>query len=128
MCTHKAFQFRINPNEEQKTFFAKSFGCVRLVYNIMLDDRISAYENTKKTRGLRMKLPTPAQYKIDYPFLKEVESLALANARLHLEKAYKHFFQDKLFGFRSSKARKILYSSIQRTIKKERFASWMVNT
>jgi len=35
---------------------------------------------------------TPAQYKKEYPFLKEVDSLALANAQLNLEKAYKNFF------------------------------------
>lgn len=43
----KAYKFRIDPTEEQKIFFAKSFGCVRKVYNLMLDDRIKAYEETK---------------------------------------------------------------------------------
>ena len=35
---------------------------------------------------------TPAMYKKAYPFLKEVDSLALANVQMHLEKAYKNFF------------------------------------
>ena len=35
---------------------------------------------------------TSAMYKKEYPFLKEVDSLALANVQLHLEKAYKIFF------------------------------------
>ena len=35
---------------------------------------------------------TSAMYKKEYPFLKEVDSLALANVQLHLEKAYKNFF------------------------------------
>jgi putative transposase len=47
-----------------------------------------------------------AQYKNDYPFLKEVDILALANAQLHLEKAYKNFFQDKSFGFPKFKSKK----------------------
>ncbi|BDP75701.1 hypothetical protein EfmAA96_34860 (plasmid) [Enterococcus faecium] len=34
----KAYKFRIYPTEEQEIFFAKSFGCVRKVYNLMLDD------------------------------------------------------------------------------------------
>ena len=34
-----------------------------------------------------------------YPFLKEVDSLALANVQLHLEKAYKNFFRDPKVGF-----------------------------
>ena len=43
----KAYKFRIYPNEEQKIFFSKTFGCVRLVYNLMLNDRIKAYEESK---------------------------------------------------------------------------------
>jgi len=35
---------------------------------------------------------TPAQYKHEFPFLKDVDSLALANAQQNLEKAYKNFF------------------------------------
>jgi len=38
---------------------------------------------------------TPADYKEEYPFLKEVDSLALANAQLSLNKAYKQFFKTK---------------------------------
>ena len=38
-------------------------------------------------------------YKKEYPFLKEVDSLALANVQLHLEKAYKNFFRDSKIGF-----------------------------
>lgn len=44
----KAYKFRIYPTEEQEIFFAKSFGCVRKVYNLMLSDRMKAYEETKK--------------------------------------------------------------------------------
>ena len=38
-------------------------------------------------------------YKREYLFLKEVDSLALANVQLHLEKAYKNFFRDPKIGF-----------------------------
>ena len=37
-----AYKFRIYPTEEQKIFFSKTFGYVRLVYNLMLNDRIKA--------------------------------------------------------------------------------------
>ncbi len=43
----KAYQYRIYPTEEQEIFFAKSFDCVRKVYNLMLDNRKKAYEETK---------------------------------------------------------------------------------
>ena len=60
----------------------------------MLNDKIREYEKTKK-----MLKHTPAMYKKEYPFLKEVDSLALANVQLHLEKAYKNFFRDPKIGF-----------------------------
>ena len=60
----------------------------------MLNDKIREYEKTKK-----MLKNTPAMYKREYPFLKEVDSLALANVQLHLEKAYKNFFRDPKTGF-----------------------------
>ena len=102
----KAYKFRIYPNEEQKIFFSKTFGCVRLVYNLMLNDRIKAYEESKGNPDKKIKYPTPAQYKKEYEFLKEVDSLALANAQMNLDKAYKNFFRDKSIGFPKFKSKK----------------------
>ena len=46
----------------------------------MLNDRIKAYEESKGSPDKKIKYPTPAKYKKEYEFLKEVDSLALANA------------------------------------------------
>ena len=97
----RAYKYRIYPNEEQKIFLAKTFGCVRFVYNKMLEDRIRIYET-----GVEEKLPTPSKYKTEFEFLKEVDSLALANAQMNLDKAYKNFFRDKKVGFPKFKSRK----------------------
>ena len=94
----KAYKFRIYPTLEQITFFSKNFGCVRKVHNLMLDDRKKGYEEYKST-GIKTEYPTPAKYKEEYPYLKEVDSLALANAQLNLEKAFKNFLKNKDFGF-----------------------------
>ncbi|RBR27764.1 IS200/IS605 family element RNA-guided endonuclease TnpB [Enterococcus cecorum] len=102
----KSYKFRIYPTEEQKIFFAKTFGCVRKVYNLMLNDRKKAYEEVKNDSSKKMAFPTPAKYKKEFPFLKEVDSLALANAQLHLDKAYKNFFRDKSVGFPRFKSKK----------------------
>ncbi|XBG72411.1 IS200/IS605 family element RNA-guided endonuclease TnpB [Enterococcus cecorum] len=102
----KAYKFRIYPTEEQEIFFAKTFGRVRKVYNLMLDDRKKAYEEVKNDSSKKMTFPTPAKYKKEFPFLKEVDSLALANAQLHLDKAYKNFFRDKSVGFPRFKSKK----------------------
>ena len=97
----KAYKYRIYPNKEQREYFAKCFGCVRFIYNKMLADKIEHY----KTTGEMLK-NTPAQYKRDYVWLKEVDSLALCNAQLNLEKAYSNFFRDKSVGFPKFKSKK----------------------
>ena len=96
-----AYRFRIYPTEEQKILLGKTFGCCRFLYNQMLNDKIREYEKTKK-----MLKNTPAMYKKEYPFLKEVDSLALANVQLHLEKAYKNFFREPKVGFPNYKSKK----------------------
>lgn len=97
----RGYTFALYPNKEQEGFFSKTFGCVRFVYNKMLEERIRIY-NEK----LECKLPTPAKYKDEFPFLKEVDSYALCNAQLNLDSAYKNFFRDKSVGFPKFKSRK----------------------
>jgi len=95
----KAYKYRIYPNNEQRIYLAKTFGCTRFVYNRMLADRIKSYEENKDLDIKSIKYPTPAQYKKEFLWLKEVDSLALANAQMNLDKAYKNFFRDKSIGF-----------------------------
>ena len=87
---NRAIKYKLYPTEEQKLFFAKTFGCVRKVYNLMLSDKIASYQTT----GELCKV-TPAMYKGKYPFLKEVDSLALANAQINLQAAFNNAFSRK---------------------------------
>lgn len=87
---NKAIKYRLYPTEEQAIMFSKTFGCCRKVYNLMLSDKIASYEATK-TFGKQ----TPAMYKTEYPFLKEIDSLALANVQLNLQSAMKNHFDKK---------------------------------
>ena len=89
----KSYKFRLYPNQEQKQFFAKTFGCSRAIWNMMLADKIKHYEETKETL-----YNTPAQYKKEFPWLREVDSFALCNVQLNLQVAYKNFFRSG-FGF-----------------------------
>ena len=98
---NKAYKFRIYPNNEQKIMFAKTFGCVRFIYNRMLSDKIEYYNEYQKKLN-----NTPAQYKTEFEWLKEVDSLALANAQLNLQSAYNNFFRDKKVGFPKYKSKK----------------------
>lgn len=102
IMANKAYKFRIYPNAEQRILFAKTFGCVRFIYNKMLADKIEHYNKTKEKLN-----NTPAQYKKEFPWLKEVDSLALANAQLNLQTAYKNFFENPQTGFPKFKSKKI---------------------
>lgn len=81
--------------------FAKIFGCVRFIYNKMLADKIEYYKETKKKLN-----NTPAQYKAEFEWLKEVDSLALANAQMNLQTAYNNFFRRPDIGFSKFKSKK----------------------
>lgn len=102
----KAYKFRLYPNKEQEIYFSKCFGSVRFIYNKMLNDKIEYYKKNNK-----MLNNTPAQYKKEFPWLKEVDSLALSNAQMNLDKAYKNFFRDKSVGFPKFKFKKNNYYS-----------------
>ena len=84
---NRAYKYRIYPTTEQCVLFAKTFGCCRKVYNLMLSDKIEGYKATGKFPAV-----TPAKYKKDYPYLKEVDSLALANKQLDLQAAFRNCF------------------------------------
>ena len=77
---NRAVKIRIYPNKEQRVQIEQTIGCSRFICNQMLADKISYYQKEKK-----MLRNTPAGYKKEYPWLKEVDSLALANAQLHLK-------------------------------------------
>ena len=102
----KAYKYRLYPNKEQEVYFQKTFGCTRFIYNQMLGDRIKSYNENKDLDIKNIKYPTPAQYKKEFIWLKEVDSLALANAQMNLDKAYKNFFRDKSVGFPKFKSKK----------------------
>lgn len=93
MKGQRAYKFRLYPDREQADLFQKTFGCCRFLYNHMLADKTEMYEKTGKMKRL-----TPAGYKKDHPWLKEVDSLALANVQLHLESAYKKYFSQEKAG------------------------------
>ena len=89
-----AYRYRAYPNEAQQELLQKTFGCVRFIWNRMLADSKAYYELEKKALN-----PTPAQYKEEYEWLKEVDSLALANVQLGLKQAFRKFFKDKKTGY-----------------------------
>ena len=98
---NRAVKIRIYPNAEQRVQIDKTIGCSRFIYNCMLADKMEHYKKEKK-----MLRNTPASYKKEYPWLKEVDSLALANVQMHLESAFHKFFREPSAGFPRPKSKK----------------------
>ena len=82
---NRAIKYRAYPTKEQAVLLAKTFGCVRFVWNHMLTDAQTFLDEA----GVFF-IPTPAKYKKEFPFLKEVDSLALANTQLDLNNEPPH--------------------------------------
>lgn len=97
----KSYTYRLYPNKLQQEYFEKCFGAVRFIYNRMLSDKINYYKETKK-----MLHNTPAQYKEEFPWLKEIDARALCNTQMRLESAFNNFFKKKNVGFPKFKTKK----------------------
>jgi len=99
----RCFKVRIYPTPEQVKLFSKTFGCRRFVYNKYVEQREIFYNENIKNKNLSDKekkaiyklftYKTEKRLKEEYPFLKEVPSTALQQARGDAEEAYSQFFK-----------------------------------
>lgn len=87
----RAFKYRIYPNSEQEMLIRKTVGCARFVYNGLLED----YKSQLESKTEKPKVREVTFLKETHPFLNEVDSLALANAKQHLLQALKNFFDSR---------------------------------
>ena len=119
----RAIKLRIYPNEAEQVQIKKTIGSSRLLYNLMLAERIDVYEQLKddKETLYNYQYKTERQYKEEYPFLKEADSIALQASREHLENAYSHFFNGL------KKGRKVGYPRFKSKKGKEIYTTKQVN-
>lgn len=92
------------PTEEQGRLIRRTIGCCRFYHNLVLED--SKWEEATNGRNL-FKVPSPASYKSEYEFLKEVDSSALANQQLIVRQTFKnHRKNPRHFGRPKYKSRR----------------------
>ena len=90
------------PTPEQEELFQKTFGCCRYIWNRMLSDHERFYWETDAHF-----IPTPAKYKNEAPFLKEVDNQTLTQEYGKLSQAFRNFFRNpKTFGYPKFKRKK----------------------
>ena len=99
MKFNKAYKFRLYPNEQQEELINKTFGCCRFLYNRMLAERISVYEQLKddKESLYQHKYKTEKQYKEEFSWLTEVDSIALDDGTNYTDPRNSNGLPDSLF-------------------------------
>ena len=105
IAQHKSLKLRIYPTEEQSQLINQTFGCCRKLYNEHLQERNEFYidnilpiknkatkteiNNAYKT----FKPKTEKEWKEVYPYMKEVSSYSLQQARMDCDNAFVNFFK-----------------------------------
>lgn len=93
IALQRAYRYRFYPSAEQRLLLAKTFGCVRWVYNQALAIREQTYAETGKGGSYNRDATLLAEWKRnDAPWLAEVSAVPLQQALRHLQTAYGNFF------------------------------------
>ena len=95
--TTKAYRFRFYPTEEQAQLLARTFGCVRYVYNWALRLKTDAYyqESKRLYYADLCKRLTVLKQQPETVWLNEVSSVALQQSLAHLDRAFLNFFEGR---------------------------------
>lgn len=91
----KAYKYRIYPDNQQRIQLAKTFGCVRFVYNQALAYRKTTYETEQKSLSKTdCNNWCNRELKPQYDWLREVDKFAFTNAIYNMDTAYQKFFKE----------------------------------
>ncbi|OJA05087.1 RNA-guided endonuclease TnpB family protein [Halomonas sp. QHL1] len=92
-----AYKYRFYPTPEQAKLLARTFGCVRFVYNAVLRFRTDAfYERREKIGYVAANAELSRMKKAEETaFLNEVSSVPLQQCLRHQQAAFKNFFDGR---------------------------------
>lgn len=93
MLVKRAYKYRIYPNESQEIQLTKTFGCVRFVYNALLEHRIKLYADTKKSMPYSQMSAHLTKMKKEIDWLYDVAAQPLQQSLRDLGTAYDMFFR-----------------------------------
>jgi len=93
----RAYKYRMYPNDEQQRILARTFGCVRFVYNYFLRLRKQVYLQEQKSLNYHQTsaLLTALKKQAAYVWLGEVSCVPPQQALRHLDRAFKNFFEGR---------------------------------
>lgn len=95
-CVKIRYRFRCYPTPKQEQILARTFGCVRYVYNWALRLRTDAYRNGEKIGYHETSsLLTELKRDPDHIWLNEVSCVPLQQSLRHLQRAFVNFFDKR---------------------------------
>jgi len=121
---NQAIKMRIYPTGDQKEMLNKTFGCCRLLWNQMLAERNKVYQLLKENSEVlrEHKYKSEKEYKMEFKFMKEVDSKALQSTTQHLLGAFNDFFK----GLKET--RKVGYPKFKSKKNKQAYTTYNINT
>ena len=91
-------KIKINPNNKQKTYLLKCFGCKRLAYNWGVEQYNKNLEKGIFKTGYDLKKEFNSIKKIKFPFVYEITKYATQQPFLHLNKSIKDNWKNRKKG------------------------------
>ncbi|GAA0794598.1 transposase [Spirilliplanes yamanashiensis] len=93
----RAFRYRFHPTDAQATELARTFGCVRKVYNLALTARTEAWTLRQERIGYNATSAMLTAWKKtdELAFLNDVSSVPLQQTLRHLQTAFTNFFANR---------------------------------
>jgi putative transposase len=91
------YTFRLYPSARQERILAKTFGCVRYVYNRALRLRTDSYAENKTSVGYAQTSSALTRWKQepDCEWLNEVSCVPVQQCLRHLQGAFRNFFEKR---------------------------------
>lgn len=120
---NQAIKMRIYPTGVQQEMLNKTFGCCRLLWNQMLAERNEVYQLLKENSEVlrEHKYKTEKEYKMEFKFMKEVDSKALQSTTQHLLEAFNNFFRSL------KETRKVGYPKFKSKRNKQSYTTYNIN-
>src|SRR5699024_9562823 len=81
----------------QQELINKTLGCTRFIYNTMLYEKEKLYKQNKITKTKKDCIKELPLLKQTYPWLTEIDSMALSTTIFDLEEAFNNFYRTKLY-------------------------------
>ena len=91
----KTYKYRLYPDDNQKDFLSRQFGCCRFVYNWGLELKTKSWQAYKKGISIYKIANKLPELKKENPWLAEVCSQPLQQSLFHLEKGFTSFFEKR---------------------------------